>query len=206
MTKLTKAVKEQIIRNAVEKSGLINEHNKIIQRRAEWANNVRLFAIGGVEVEKQLVAINEQYAALHESVPKNLQGELRKPVKTDNDIYVNVAGISFTALFNGQLGYNKSDHIYKISPSSVILRADNPLVAEFHEVHNQQEEYENKVVTLRNSVNGVIANITTVKKLLDVWPEAKEILPPEIEKQTVQLPMVQTADLNKLIGLPSEDK
>lgn len=203
MTKLTKAVKEQIVKNAVEKSGLINEHNKIIQRRAEWANNVRLFAIGGADVEKQLIAINEQYEKLYASVDGSLRGDFRKPVKADNDIYVNVSGISFTALFNGQLGYNKSDHIYKITPNNIVLLADNPLVAEFHEIHNQQEEYNNKVVTLNNSVNGVIANITTVKKLLDVWPEAKELLPPEIEKQTINLPMVQTADLNKLIGLPS---
>lgn len=203
MTKLTKAVKEQIVRNAVEKSGLIDEHNKIIQRRAEWANNVRLFAIGGVEVEKKLIAINEQYAALHESVPKNLQGDYRKPARRRNETYVNVAGISFCAYFHGCLDYNCCDQVHRISPSNVTLLADNPLVSEFHEIHNQQEEYENKVVTLRNSVNGVIANITTVKKLLDVWPEAKELLPPDIEKQAVQLPMVQTADLNKLIGLPS---
>jgi hypothetical protein len=203
MTKLTKAIKEQIIENAVNKSGLIDEHNKIIQRRTEWANNVRLFAIGGVDEEKKLVAINEQYFNMHESVPGNLKGDFRKPVKTDNDIYVNVSGISFTALFNGQLGYDKSENIYKITPNNTVLLADNPLVTEFHEIHNQQEDYENKVVTLRNSVNGVIANITTVKKLLDVWPEAKELLPDDIEKQTVQLPMVQTADLNKLIGLPS---
>lgn len=203
MTKLTKAVKEQIVKNAVEKSGLIDEHNKIIQRRAEWANNVRLFAIGGVEVEKQLIAINEQYEVLCESVPKNLQGNRRRPARQRNETYVNVAGISFYAYFNGCLDYNFCDQIYRISPDSVTLLADNPLVAEFHEIHNQQEEYDNKVVTLRNSVNGVIANITTVKKLLDVWPEAKELLPADIEKQTVNLPMVQTADLNKLIGLPS---
>lgn len=203
MTKLTKAVKEQIVKNAIEKSGLIEEHNKIIQRRAEWANNVRLFVIGGAEVEKQLIAINEQYAALHESVPKNLQGDYRRPVRQRNETFVNVAGISFRAYFHGCLDYNHCDQIHRISPSSVTLLADNPLVAEFHEIHNQQEEYENKVVTLKNSVNGVIANITTVKKLLDVWPEVKELLTPDIEKQTVNLPMVQTADLNKLIGLPS---
>lgn len=203
MTKLTKAVKEQIVENAVEKSGLIDEHNKIIQRRAEWANNVRLFAIGGIEVEKQLIAINEQYEVLCESVPKSLRLSGRPPVRFDTDIYVNVAGVSFSANFNGHIHYNDCAHIQRVSPSKFTLLADNPLVAEFHEIHNQQEEYENKVLTLRNSVNGVIANITTVKKLLDVWPEAKELLPPYIEKQTVNLPMVQTVDLNKLIGLPS---
>lgn len=203
MTKLTKAVKEQIVKNAVEKSGLIDEHNKIIQRRAEWANNVRLFAIGGTEIEKQLVAINEQYEKLLDSVPKQLRMSGRCPVLVTKEFYVNVAGISFCAYFHGGISFNYLTHIHRISPSSVTLLADNPLVAEFHEIHNQQEEYDNKVVTLRNSVNGVIANITTVKKLLEVWPEAKELLPPAIEKQTVQLPMVQTADLNKLIGLPS---
>ncbi|MNJ08748.1 hypothetical protein D3C77_28720 [compost metagenome] len=203
MTKLTKAVKEQIIKNAVNKSGLIDEHNKIIQRRAEWANDVRLFAIGGIDEEKKLIAINEQYLIARGLVPDNLKGDMRKPAKTRNELYVNVAGLSFCAYFHGGLDYNKCEQVCRISPSSVTLLADNPLVAEFHEIHNQQEDYENKVVTLRDSVNGVIANVTTVKKLLDVWPEAKELLPPEIEKQTVQLSMVQTADLNKMIRLPS---
>ncbi len=203
MTKLTKAVKEQIVQNAVNKSGLIDEHNKIIQRRAEWANNVRLFAIGGVEEEKKLVAINEQYESLCESVPKSLRLSGRPPVKTDKDIYVNVAGISFSAYFNGHTSYNGAQHVVRVSHGNATLLADNPLVAEFHEIHNQQEEYDNKLSNLKNSVAGVIEKITTVKKLLDVWPEAKELLPDNIEKQVVNLPAVQTADLNKMIGLPS---
>jgi hypothetical protein len=203
MTKLTKEVKEQIIQNAVKKSGLIDEHNKIVQRRAEWANNVRLFAIGGVDEEKKLIAINEQYLTARESVPNSLKGDLRKPVKTRNETYVNVAGISFSAYFNGHVEYNNREQVYRISPSNVTLLADNQLVAEFHEIHNQQVEYDNKLSNLKNSVAGVIEKITTVKKLLDVWPEAKELLPDNIEKQVVNLPAVQTADLNKMIGLPS---
>lgn len=203
MTKLTKAVKEQIIQNAVNKSGLIDEHDKIVQRRAEWANNVRLFSIGGVDEEKKLIAINEQYESLCESVPKSLRLSGRPPVMTDTDIYVNVAGVSFYAHFNGQLNSYSSDSVRKISPAKITILADNPLVAEFHEIHNQQEEYDNKLSNLKNSVAGVIEKITTVKKLLDVWPEAKELLPDNIDKQVVNLPAVQTADLNKMIGLPT---
>jgi len=203
MTKLTKAVKEQIIQNAVNKSGLIDEHDKIVQRRAEWANNVRLFAIGGVDEDEKLIVINERHLTLVKSVPENIRMQGRSPAQTSNELYVNVAGISFRAYFHGGLNYNRAEQVYRISPSSVTLLADNPLVAEFHEIHNQQEEYDNKLSNLKNSVAGVIEKITTVKKLLGVWPEAKELLPDDIEKKVVNLPAVQTADLNKMIGLPS---
>jgi len=201
--KLTNAIREVIVNNAVAKSGLNDVRDAIVKQRAEWANKVRLEAIGGAEVEKSLRAINDQYKMLRESVPKSVQGDFRKPAKTRNEIYLNVAGISFSAYFHGGIDYNRCDQTYRISPSSHTLLADNPLVAEFHEIHNKQAEYDDKLSTLMNLVQASIQKVTTVKKLLEVWPEAKELIPEEVEKQVKQLPAIKTEDLNKMIGLPS---
>lgn len=201
--KLTNAIRDVIVHNAVAKSGLNDVRDAIVKQRAEWAEKVRLEAVGGVEVEKSLRAVNEQYEALRESVPKSIQGDFRKPAKTRNEIYLNVAGISFCAYFHGCIDYSRGDQIYRISPSSYTLLADNPLVAEFHEIHNKQAEYDDKLSTLLNSVRAAVQKVTTVKKLLEVWPEAKELIPEEVEKQVAQLPSIRTEDLNKMIGLPS---
>ncbi|MEN9533328.1 MAG: Nucleotide modification associated domain 5, partial [Pseudomonadota bacterium] len=56
--------------------------------------------------------------------------------------------------------------------------------------------------SIEKSVTAALANIHSDTKLLKVWPEAAELLPNEIQK--VQLPALPTADLNALIGLPSE--
>ena len=203
MMKLTNTIREVIVNNAVNKSGLNNVRDAIVKQRAEWANKVRLEAIGGVEEERRLADINNQYEVLCNSVPKSLRLSGRHPVKTDTDIYVNVAGISFSAYFHGGLGYSGYEHVCRISPSSHVLLADNPLVAEFHEIHNKQTEYDDKRSTLVNSVRAAVQKVTTVKKLLEVWPEAKELIPEEVEKQVKQLPAIKTEDLNKMIGLPS---
>lgn len=201
--KLTNAIRDVIVHNAVAKSGLNDVRDAIVKQRAEWANKVRLEAIGGVEVEKSLRAINDQYEALRESVPKRVQGDFRKPAKTRNDIHLNIAGISFNAYFHGNIDYSRCDQVYRISPSSHTLFAENPLVAEFYEIHNKQEEYDDKLSTLTNSVRAAVQKVTTVKKLLEVWPEAKELIPEEVEKQVKQLPAIKTEDLNKMIGLPT---
>lgn len=201
--KLTNAIRDVIVHNAIAKSGLNDVRDAIVKQRAEWANKVRLEAIGGIEVEKSLRAVNAQYEALRDSVPKSVQGEFRKPAKTRNEIYLNVAGISFCAYFHGGLSYSGYEQVYRISPSSHTLLADNPLVAEFHEIHNKQAEYNDKLSTLTNSVRAAVQKVTTVKKLLEVWPEAKELITEEVEKQVKQLPAIKTEDLNKMIGLPS---
>ncbi|WP_242452188.1 Nmad5 family putative nucleotide modification protein, partial [Providencia rettgeri] len=45
---------------------------------------------------------------------------------------------------------------------------------------------------------------TTVKRLLTIWPEAKELLPKDVEKASVQLPALKVEKLNEIIGLPTE--
>ncbi|MFT7963069.1 Nmad5 family putative nucleotide modification protein, partial [Salmonella enterica] len=46
--------------------------------------------------------------------------------------------------------------------------------------------------------------VTTVKRLIEVWPESKELLPKEADKASTALPALRVEDLNKMIGLPSE--
>lgn len=201
--KLTNAIREVIVHNAVAKSGLNDVRDAIVKQRAEWAEKVRLEAIGGTGEDRKLAEINDQYKTLCKLVPKSLRNSSRNPARTTNEIWVNVAGISFSAYFHGDIDYNRGDQIYRISPSSHTLLADNPLVAEFHEIHNKQAEYDDKLSTLMNSVRAAVQKVTTVKKLLEVWPEAKELIPEEVEKQVKQLPAIKTEDLNKMIGLPS---
>lgn len=201
--KMTNAIRDKIVTNAVAKSGLNDVRDAIVKQRAEWAEKVRLDAIGGIEVDKRIEELRNQHAELMSSVPSVVRRDGGGIVRRDDDIWVNVAGISFCANYHGGVGYPDFKQVYKVSPSSHTLLADNPLVAEFHEIHNKQAEYDDKLSTLMNSVQAAVQKVTTVKKLLEVWPEAKELIPEEVEKQVKQLPAIKTEDLNKMIGLPS---
>lgn len=201
--KLTNAIRDVIVHNAVAKSGLNDVRDVIVKQRAEWAEKVRLEAIGGTEVEKELEELRNKYIKLRDSVPEKVIMNDGAIIRRDYDLLVNVAGISFRVYFHGGLSYSYDELVNKITPMEHTLLADNPLVAEFHEIHNKQVEYDDKLSTLMNSVRATVQKVTTVKKLLEVWPEAKELIPEEVEKQVKQLPAIKTEDLNKMIGLPS---
>lgn len=58
--------------------------------------------------------------------------------------------------------------------------------------------------SVRTAVRAAVNKPTTIKALLAAWPEAKELLPEQLAEAKTQLPAVQVADLNALVGLPSE--
>lgn len=55
---------------------------------------------------------------------------------------------------------------------------------------------------LTNEVITTLKSVGTIPRLLKVWPEAKELLPPEPEKK--QLPAIPVESLNTSLGLPTE--
>lgn len=52
---LTKHLKTQIINNALEKAGIPKRKSALRAARVEWAERVRLAAIGGVEKEAEIL-------------------------------------------------------------------------------------------------------------------------------------------------------
>lgn len=114
---------------------------------------------------------------------------------------MNVAGVTAYAYFNGHIS-GKGVAVSKPAIHSHTLQAGNPLVEEFYEIDNARIDLDKKAISIEKNVIAALANIHTDTRLLKVWPEAAELLPAEIKK--VQLPALPTADLNALIGLPSE--
>lgn len=54
---LTNHLKTQIINNALEKAGIPKRKSALRAARVEWAERVRLAAIGGVEKEAEILKI-----------------------------------------------------------------------------------------------------------------------------------------------------
>ncbi|CCG43362.1 Nmad5 family putative nucleotide modification protein [Magnetospirillum molischianum] len=76
--------------------------------------------------------------------------------------------------------------------------ATDPLAERFTAWANAGEEIRVQKSELRNKVRALVYSVTTVKKLIEVWPEAVNYLP----KKTVpvKLPAVCGSDLNSLIA------
>lgn len=201
MTRLNRRIKDDIIDNAVIKAGIPGRKEALITRRAEWAERVRIAAIGGEEMDKKIQSIKKRFENAVKEVPDSV---LENTVfRTDYDIYLNVAGARFRAYFNGK-GYYRGDQVYRITPADFTIKADDPLAKEFSDIEAEESAISEEESTIRVNVEGALSEVTTVKKLLEVWPEVKELLPSDLSPVKKQLPAVKSSDLNKLIGLPSE--
>lgn len=51
-------------------------------------------------------------------------------------------------------------------------------------------------------VNGLLSEATTIKKLMEIWPEVEPFIPPAVTP--VNLPAVPRDEVNSLLGLPTK--
>ncbi|ECD9548701.1 hypothetical protein FNI23_18590 [Salmonella enterica subsp. houtenae] len=202
---LNKAIKEKIVDNALAKAGIPQRKKALRAARADWAERVRLKAIGGPEAEAEVLKTEKKIAALVAKLPSELRTN-NMFVRKDTDIYLNLAGSRVSAYFNGNYRHYESgepDPIRKIVPREYTLLADDPLVTEFYSFDALYREIKSDETDIRQNVTAALDKARTVKRLLEQWPEAKELL--TAEDAAVPLPpAIRREALNEMIGLPSE--
>jgi hypothetical protein len=69
------------------------------------------------------------------------------------------------------------------------------------EVDDAQRELDREQSALRTRAVAVIENVTTVKRLLEIWPEVQDFLPEENAGPQGGVPAVLVADLNSAFNL-----
>ncbi|EEQ4769977.1 hypothetical protein F3F18_001765 [Escherichia coli] len=206
---LTNHLKTQIINNALEKAGIPKRKSALRAARVEWAERVRLAAIGGVEKEAEILKILKIIKKIETLVSK-----LPEALKTANNIIrkecymcLNLAGSRVTVYFNGNYrGYESGspDHIHKIAPGEFTLLANDPLVTEFYGFDALYEQIQSDESDIRQNVSAALSKVRTVKRLLEEWPEAKELLPADAPSAPLP-PAIRRETLNEMIGLPSDE-
>ncbi|EOX6590414.1 Nmad5 family putative nucleotide modification protein [Escherichia coli] len=85
-----------------------------------------------------------------------------------------------------------------------MFSAEHEITKRFDEICALQQKLEAKKKDIESNVWAALNSVTTVKRLIEVWPESKELLPKEADKASTALPALRVEDLNKMIGLPSE--
>ncbi|ECF6898705.1 hypothetical protein VW13_001893 [Salmonella enterica subsp. salamae] len=206
-TVLTNHIKEQVICNALTKAGIPKRKAALRAARIDWAERVRLAAIGGPEAESEVLKTEKKIAALIAKLPEELRTNSTF-VRYDSDIYLNLAGSRVNVYFNGNYrGYESGspDHIQKITPYEYTLLADDPLVTEFYSFDALYREIKSDETDIRQNVSAALSKVRTVKRLLEEWPEAKELLPVDAPSVTLP-PAIRRETLNEMIGLPSDEE
>lgn len=207
MSRLNKAIREGVIKNAIEACGYNRRNEALIKRRAKLANDVRLFAIGGEEKEKEVI---EKFNRIKNYLKSNEDNLISCDVDLsgkDDEVYANFSGLAVNLSFNGNLERG-GDLVYKYLVGSrynnrVSITRDNPLYSEFEAVESEQKVIKDIKDQVVAEVTAMVNSVTTIKKLIEVWPESKELLPEEQQSQSTAL-VADVNRLNAVIGLPKE--
>lgn len=197
MTRITNALRDAIADKAIEKAGLNAKRAEHDKRRAAWKEAVRIDGLGGVEKAAYLEEIDAQIRKMQEKIPVALRYGSSGGLDRNSCVYVNIAGAKVYISFGDSVPSRYRNHV---------ITADNPLAQQFYDLEAEEKAIDEAKSSLRAQLKGTLSKFTTVKRLLDAWPEVKELLPDRLPEAKPTLPAVRTEELNALIGLPSEDK
>lgn len=189
--RLTKLIKEQIVKNAEDKAGFNARKKELDDIHNNIAEAIRIDSLGGAEKAKEYAETLEAANQLLSKVPKNLY-YFRESNR--GSMYCNVAGRSHRMRFKSP-SYSHYEYI---------LKADNPLAIEWNQYISKLEDYDSELKNLKTVVMAAMSNVNTVKQLCEVWPEAIELIPTSGTKEGNTLPSVDVAVLNKVVGLPTK--
>lgn len=198
-TRLNTHLRARIIDNALAKAGIDAAQAAVDADFNAWADDLRLF-LNGVP-DSALIAAEKKALKAAKEIPEHLLGSAPTLLRRNNYFAVNLAGANLQPSLYDAAGKQES----RIVPRNRLsVLADNPLVQRFYDIEARKKEIADKRTALRAQVKAAIASVTTVASLLKTWPEAKELLPANLEEAKSQLPALAVVDLNALIGLPTE--
>lgn len=193
MTRITNAIKDAIIKNALDKSGVTAAITLAASKESAWNERARIEALGGPEKAAEYAGINRQAKIIHDSLPRHMQ-EYERIVNRGINFRLNLAGASL---------YIKLAELAEVPGGAIAITADNPLCQQFYDIKEERKAAEVRKTEMSAQVRAVLDKFGSIKKLLAAWPEAKELLPNIVPESKPQLPAIRVDDLNKLVGLPT---
>ena len=212
MTRLNVSIRNRMINKALTVAGVDAEFTSLIKRRATLASNIRFDSLGGAgsisKIEKHFEKITK---LKHSDLIENVSVYSSFYANSDYELNgINLGGMRVNLQYSGEYdAYSDTNKRvkHKIVPvdSSVTYAADHNFTKEFLLIEGDYKTTCEKRDGLHAQVKATLDQFTTIKKLLEAWPEAKDLLPDDVDEVKPKLPVVQVQDLNCLIGLP-EDK
>ena len=201
MTRITNATRDAIVENAIAKKGIPTRTAELAERRKAWAEKCRIQALGGADAEKELIEKDRQFNELIESVPVKLREYTngRHIANREHWLRANFAGCAYDIPLDGSQMAPRANR-----DNRAVFEQGDPLTVEFFALQDAETALENERRQVAQSVRAAVGSVTTVKRLLELWPEVAELLPPTEEAARTNLQALQVADLNAMLGLPTE--
>lgn len=192
--RLNKSDKEYVASKARQLSPMNLVLAQVHEDRKAIAETVRVELLGGITKANRYDELLKQAFAIREELP--------------DEVRAYSVGINHGNSFNVYLDVNR-ERVYLQLENDCVVPESWTTLKPSHKCYqalvnsvDQTNAIEKQLQELQSTVYASIASITTVKKLLESWEEAKDLLPQHLLQPKAQLPALQTKQLNKLIGLP----
>ncbi|MDH0967700.1 Nmad5 family putative nucleotide modification protein [Klebsiella michiganensis] len=168
------------------------------------ARDARVFAFGGAD---KAAKVDKAYEKLDK-----LLSELRA---SGTSIYLS-SGLSssiYIAISGRQLGWcpygkdSKGGDILLATPNRdlCLFGAEHEITKRFDDIMNEEQKLNARAKEIESTVWAVLNSVTTLKRLIEVWPESKDLIPGNSDNARASLPALKVEDLNRMIGLPTEE-
>ena len=204
MTKLTNHIRESLLKKLLTRA--FNARvNDLLDRRKAFAVKVYEDALG-----KDLKLVK--------SLPDGW-------LPTDDDFKVQIAGQVQGLYFSGSIGgcglssefYAcgvSADRIFKPFPNNKkqqvlkVFENNHPFSVEFTALVNETTDLKDEISKASRTAQAALDSVTTVKKLIEVWPEVEVFAKPYLEHGDRQaiLPAIPRAALNTALNLPPQQE
>ncbi|EEW1948380.1 Nmad5 family putative nucleotide modification protein [Escherichia coli] len=204
--RLTTRMKEEIARNALIKSVVFTELEEVTKLKNQLALDARVIAFGGKKKTEEVDQLSSKLVAISEELEKlgcSFYSYDAYDVRSTS-IYLTVSGRRVGWHSYGKDGNGEDILLPTPIKDKCMFDAEHEITKRFDEICSLQQKLEAKKKDIESNVWAALNSVTTVKRLIEVWPESKELLPKEAGKASTALPALRVEDLNKMIGLPSE--
>lgn len=208
--RLTNDARRKIITAAMDKSGFPKRIEEARANVEKIKMECLIAAFGGLKAYRRLV---DRFNTIEEKI-KSLKDEgilvtSSREYTTWNANKINLAGMNVSYPRSSVLSrpeFEDLRFIHLNDGAKPTLTAGNPLVQKFLDAEKALQDLESSSRTIEENVKAVVYSVNTTKRLVEVWPEAAELIPSDIEVVRAALPAIDFNNLNASIGIPSDKK
>ncbi|EAA6070257.1 hypothetical protein DQY91_22380 [Salmonella enterica subsp. enterica] len=208
--RLTNNARDKIVVAAMNKSGFPKRLKEARANVEKIKMECLIAAFGGLKPYRRLVdrfnTIEEKIKALKD---EGILVRSSREYSTWNADKMNLAGMNVSYPNHSVLSMPEFEGLSFIrlaDGTKPTLTADNPLVQKFLDAEKVVEELDSSAKSIKANVKAVVYSVNSTKRLVEVWPEAAELIPSDIEVVRAALPAIDFNNLNASIGIPSDKK
>lgn len=207
-TRLTNASRELILNAAMQKTGFPKRVNEAKTAIADLKFEMIMSFYGGGKAYSRL---EDRIHTVNVKVEELNKDDVAYTSNNNGYHYystqLNIAGQSHKYPKRHELSEKYQNRMMLSRPNErITITADNPLVQKFYDAEATLASLESMLQSIRKDVEAVLASVNTTKRLVEVWPEAAELIPADVEVVRASVPAINFTSLNAAIGIPSKKK